>query len=270
MVTLWDMLRFNAHRFVRMIASSAEVQGMNKLGITGHNYEKKMFETQMPDSFINQMPQVLGKLKLDCDESLLLSASDLIEDMLEANRTSGGRITWGEYWKFDGELNKRIEHELKRKKFYQLRPETSHLFDAVLPFGETVQMSFPSASHDIAEAGKCFACERYDATVYHLSRALESPLKCLARTLNIKYTPSWAGYIHKIDKKLKNTKMRLSKKRRTFLGNASALLWGVKEAWRNESAHLGKQYGPDQTKQIFDSTKSFMQHLATELRERVV
>ncbi len=216
------------------------------------------------------MPKVLGEMKRECDDSFLFSASDLIEEMLEKYKLSSGVMTNAEYFSFDAELNKRIEHELKRKKFYQLAPGRSALFDEQEPFGHPVAESFPSASHDICEACRCFACDRYDATVYHLSRAMESPLRCLAKTLHVKYTPSWAAYIRKIDKKLKNPKIRLSKARKDFLSNASALLWAVKDAWRNDSAHLEKQYGPDQTRQIFDSTGAFLRHLATGLKEKII
>lgn len=99
---------------------------------------------------------------------------------------------------------------------------------------------------------------------------MESPLRCLAKTLHVKYAPGWAAYIHKIDKKLKNPKIRLRKARKDFLSNASILLWAVKDAWRNDSAHLEKQYGPDQTKRIFDSTDAFLRHLATGLKEKTV
>jgi len=218
LVTLWDVLKFDAHHFVRMMTSVAEVQGMQKLTTYGGN--PSGFESQwMPDELTSQMPDVLGKLRQQCEDSLLLSASDLIEERLEIFRLAGGRINIAEYIRFDGELNKRIEHDLKRKKFYQLKPETAHLFESVMPFGEAVQSSFPSASHDIEEACKCFACDRYDATVYHLSRAMESPLRCLARTLHINKTPGWPGNITKIVRNLKTPKIRLSRNRRSFLSN---------------------------------------------------
>jgi hypothetical protein len=250
-----------------MIASASKFEGMRECGMAGIA-PGSLDAVVLPVEIANQMPKALGDLKAECDESLLFLASDLIEDILAQHRLSQGLITWGQYLRFDAELNKRIEHELKRRKFYQLASPMALLFEKTAPFGEAVENSFPSAAHDIREACRCFACDRFDATVYHLSRAMESPLRCLARTLNVKYAPGWAGYISKIDKKLKNPKIRLSKARKDFLSNASALLWAVKDAWRNEAAHLEKHYGPDQTGQIFDSTRAFMTHLATGLKER--
>lgn len=119
LVTLWDLLKFNAHRFVSMLASSARFEGMRELGLpilSSAEFERAPFL----EPFAKQIPEVLGKLKRECDESLLLSASDLVEEMLEKYKLSAGVITNAEYFRFNAELDKRIEHELKRKKFYQL------------------------------------------------------------------------------------------------------------------------------------------------------
>lgn len=264
-MTLWGVLKFNAHRFVRLMTSTAEFQGMLR---TTPEIGAQADMTFLPESIASQAPTVLADLKRECDASLLFFASDLIEDQLEALRLSEGRITLSQMFRFDAELNKRIEHELKRRKFYQLKPELAPLFEDDRPFGDSVFDSFPSARHDLREACRSFACERYDATVYHLSRALEVPLKCLSASLRIKYSPGWAAYIKRIDKQLQNTTIRISGRRRSFLSNASVLLWSVKDAWRNDVVHAGTCYGPDQTRQIFDSTKALMQHFAGGLKEK--
>src|ERR1700687_6353897 len=41
------------------------------------------------------------------------------------------------------------------------------------PFGYDVAKAFPRASDDILEATKCYALERYTASVFHLMRAIE-------------------------------------------------------------------------------------------------
>jgi hypothetical protein len=98
-------------------------------------------------------------------------------------------------------------------------------------------------------------------------RAMESPLRCLAKNLKVPYSPGWAGYLNRINKKLNNPKNRLAKKRKEFLSNASALMWTVKEAWRNDTMHLEKSYGPDQARDILQSVRAFLAHLATQLQD---
>ncbi len=262
-VSLLELLKFNAHDYVGIARTISWIETMAD---EIRRRAPEMIAVFLPaetmssahDYFVG-MRDELKHLGLDSGEDQMVR---LIE-MFSTQNPTAQEVAYGLT-----ELQNRIDDQLARRSFYQLRPEVADLFDNEHPFGETITARFPSAAHDIREACKCFACERYDATVYHLSRALESPMRCLASSLHIKYAPGWAGYIRQIDKKLKDTKLKLSGKRRTFLGNASALLWSVKEAWRNDAAHLGKEYGPDQTRKIFDSTRSFMEHLATELKER--
>jgi flagellin-specific chaperone FliS len=138
-----------------------------------------------------------------------------------------------------------------------------------MPFGASVANRFHIAAHNIEEAAKCYACERFDATTYHLMKVMEIALHCLAKRLHVSYSPNWGVYLDKIDKVLKSKarKSKLRKSRLRFLGNASALLRAVKEAWRDDSMHMGQKYGPDQARDIFMSVKAFMIHLSQELSD---
>jgi hypothetical protein len=168
------------------------------------------------------------------------------------------------------DLLNRMEDELSHRVFYHIKPDVAGLLESEIPFSQEIKDSFPSASHDILEAGKCYACERFDATVYHLMRAMEVALKCLATRLNVKYYPGWGSYLNKIDKVLKSKAKsgKLRKKRLLFLGNAASLLRAVKEAWRDETMHMAGKYGPDQTRDIFNSVKAFLNFLSTDLSEK--
>ena len=64
--------------------------------------------------------------------------------------------------------------------FLSVTNEAAALYLESNPFGESVAVAFPSASQDIQEAMKCFACERYTATVFHLMRAAEALMRVLA------------------------------------------------------------------------------------------
>jgi len=264
-VSLLDMLKFNAHTFVvvsRLIASIGATYEMGRR--TNPHMGPTLDAGAMPDSQVTLEIAGQEMLKQECHQLLLHLSEDHIDKTLITLRTRP--VSWGEISRLKNELASRIEDELKRRIFYQLKPGVAEYFDMTQPFGKEVHEKFGSASHDIEEACKCYACERYDATAYHLMRAMESPLKCLAKTLHVKYTPGWAGYLNRVDKKLRNQK-RLPKARREFLSNASVLLWSVKDAWRNETMHLERQYSPEQAGEIFRSTKAFMVHLASGLHE---
>ncbi len=210
----------------------------------------------------------MPRFRESCHNLLLDSAEDQAVRIMSL--FSSDKPTYSQLASAVIELQNRIDDQLGRRKFYQLRPDVADLFENINPFGDQVATRFPSASHDIAEASKCYACDRFDATVYHLMLAMEVALRCLAKRVNVKYSPNWMVYLDKIDKTLKSKakKSSLRKSRLIFLGNASALLRAVKEAWRDDSMHIAGKYGPDQTRDIFMSVKAFMVHLSTELSEK--
>lgn len=207
------------------------------------------------------LAEKLEELRQECEGSELLSASDHIEDMLARMRAPIGAVSVADYFRFDAELNKRIEHDLKRKVFYQLRPDAAKLFENEDPFGQQVSLRFPCSIHDIREACRCFACARYDATVYHSARTLEAALRQFAEMLGIEYSVNWGAYIEAIRKRIEGTnpKDAADRARRDFISSAATKLQTVQLSWRNESMHVGSQYGADQAKDILDSARAFMQ-----------
>jgi hypothetical protein len=62
------------------------------------------------------------------------------------------------------ELSDSIEHTLKSCMFLRIHTDKIKLYsDDDLPlFGQEVRTQFDEASHDITEAGRCFALERWD------------------------------------------------------------------------------------------------------------
>lgn len=264
-VSLLDMLKFNAYAFISVTTEFSKLDA-TMAAMRMHDDMIKFVELgEVSERQIVFDCGVLERVKADCHEQGFTSVEDQIDLMLMRMRSRP--VKFQEMYNMRNDLVNRMVHELKRRSFYQLKPDVAAYFDNTHPFGKEVADNFRTASHDIEEACKCYACERYDATVYHLMRAMESPLRCLAQTLHVKYSPGWAGYLNRIDKKLRNPKATLPKARKEFLSNASVLLWAVKEK-RNEAMHLGGKYGPGETKDIFQSVRAFMVHLASGLHEK--
>ncbi len=265
MVSLFDMPKFNAFAFVSVTTGFSGVDSMIEAARINPETAKFFQLGKLPEKQVIFDCAMLEAIKNDYKYQGLTSVEDQIDLML--TKLHSRPVSFEEMSQMRVDLVNRMIHELKRRSFFQLKPDVAAYFEAQHPFGDQVFQSFGSTAHDIEEACKCFACERHDATVFHLMRAMESPLRCLAKTLHVKYSPGWAGYLNRVDKKLRNPKTKVPKARREFLGNASVLLWAVKDAWRNETMHLEKQYSPEQTAEIFRSVRAFMVHLATGLHE---
>jgi hypothetical protein len=264
-VSLLDMLKFNAYAFVSVTTGFTNIDSTIETARKHPHMDTFVKLGNLPERQVPVDCAMLEAIKRDCQYQGLTSVEDQIDLMLARLRSRP--VTFEEMSQMRVDLVNRMIHELKRRSFFQLKPDVAAYFETAHPFGEQVFQSFGSTAHDIEEACKCYACERHDATVFHLMRAMESPLRCLAKTVHVKYSPGWAGYLNRIDKKLRNPKTKLRKARKEFLSNTSVLLWAVKDAWRNETMHLEKQYSPEQAAEIFRSVRAFMVHLATGLHE---
>jgi hypothetical protein len=264
-VTLLEMLKFYAYAFVKIANTISQLRGavsiahLTKVGEVLH-------QGNLPPEMVQFKICMLRELRQDCANSLLDSATDQIDRMLVALESYP--ISWDESIRMEAEFVNRFEDELKRRTFYQLRPEVVDLFEAVAPFGDDVEHRFTDALWDIREACKCFACERYDAMVFHLNRATEVVLRNLAKQIEIDYAPNWDSYLKKIDDFLRTADRKTPEQRGkiTFLSGTSVLLRAVKEAWRNPDMHIASKYSSDQARDILRSVKAFMICIAKEGR----
>lgn len=267
-VSLWTLLNFNAHKFVKIVTSDAFSQGVMKALAPTINHAA--FETTfIADEIKPGICNGLKPLALELRESNLLLSAALVDDIVGRLEFPAPNVTWADYSRFGAELNKRIEHELEGRKFYQLKPEVAGLFGALEPFGASVALRFGSSVYDVQEASNCFACERYTATVFHLMRVLECALKQFAQMLGIAYEPNWDAYIKAVNAKVAviDPKSSDDRAKREFMTKAAVLLQHVAHAWRNKGLHVGSQYDSDQARLIFQSTKGFMQGFAEGLDE---
>jgi hypothetical protein len=262
-VSLLDLLKFDAHNFVRIARLISWVETITE---RARVVNPRGLQQPIPDELAQEALEAFAEMRDSFRVLLLDSAEDQMNRLI--TMFSSPPTTEQSVRGFT-ELQNRIDDELARRAFYQLRPDVVALFEDQNPFGERVTASFPSASHDIGEACKCYGCDRFDATIYHLMRAMEVALRCLATRVHVSYSPNWMIYLDKIDKVLKSKakKNALRKSRLRFLSNASALLRAVKEAWRDDTMHVHGRYGPDQTRDILLSVKAFMLHLSTDLSE---
>lgn len=172
-------------------------------------------------------------------------------------------------------LRKRIDDELKNRKFLAISPEKSRFYRNTNLFGSEVYDNFPSAREDIEEAGTCYACARSTASVFHLMRVIETGLRVLGLSLNNpdldpKKNPSWNRILKPCDDELRKPLAQRCpewKQDELFYSNATANLRAVKDAWRNPTMHVEINYDEERALEIINAVKAFMRHIATKLRE---
>lgn len=167
-------------------------------------------------------------------------------------------------------LSEILSYEMQSHVFMYIEPTKAYLYTGSELFGHEVATSFPSSSFDIEEAGKCLALNRSTACVFHLMRVLETGLYAVANALGVQDIElNWHNAIEQTEKKIRALPAKTPQEKIDlgFYSDASAYLFGVKEPWRNRSAHTGNIYIEEKSQQIFESVRGFMQVLSTRLTE---
>jgi hypothetical protein len=226
----------------------------------------------IPDEYRGLHIKNLNTLLGQCEALELVVSAQQIRNQLEA--LNHGKVeNDGIYAARAGQIIAgTIETEIGVKLCFVLTPTQTKLFTDPLSFGDEVGKSFPSASPEIEEVGKCLACSRHSAAVFHLMRTLEVGLRCLAKKFEVDFEhKNWQNILDQVDKKIgeisAQTHGALWKAEQQFYSEASAHFRVLKNAWRNYAMHLHERYSEDRALDIYNAVRSFMRSLAGGLHE---
>lgn len=167
-------------------------------------------------------------------------------------------------------LMKTLNSELQSRFIFIMNPSEIAYFNPSFPlFGQAVEDSFPSASEEIAEAGRCRASRRWTGCVIHLMRALEPALLALQKDVGVEVPKEqWQQIIDQIESKIRTiNKKSHSSEDEQWYAEAATQFYFIKNAWRNYAAHGKDRYNEERAISIWNSTMSLMQQLATRLSE---
>lgn len=157
-------------------------------------------------------------------------------------------------------LRTRIRDELAGTFLLHVRAADVPLYDAEEPFGAAVARKFPKATEDISEAGKCLGLRQYTAVVFHLMRAMEVMVQRLARRLGVvNIEKEWGKLLSDIGKAVEA--MPKDRKRDRY-SEAHALLYHVKQAWRNDTMHPKQTYTESEARAIYAAVRLFAENLS--------
>lgn len=168
-------------------------------------------------------------------------------------------------------LRDRLADEIDMIEVFVVRESMFRYYREPDLFGKQVSDSFPSAAYDISEAGKCLALDRGTACVFHLMRVMETALREVASALSIQECHEWGRYLNAIRDKvvaMKKSDPQWFKANGGFYNEVQAHLSAVKLTWRNPTMHVVNRYGEESAKDIFESVRMFMAHVATRISEK--
>lgn len=272
LVSLLQMLIFYADAFVK---AQSEIQRIHQYG--------PMYKDK-DQQWVDDTRAALGNLKAECErvnfDSLVAQIDRVgahvglsrIMEITEPGQISAMRSMVSSQL---DDIVQAVKYELSRHVFLHISNDRKAWYseeDQPL-FGHEVACRFPNASHDIAEAGRCFALERWDACVYHLMLATERALRKWARTLKVKKTNKplelmdWKPILDAATARLNVLKGKAGSntkkaKEIELIAEKLSHFGLIKEAYRNVCAHGRSSYDERKARNILNHVQAFMQSLS--------
>jgi hypothetical protein len=167
-----------------------------------------------------------------------------------------------------------IQGEMMRHAYFIVPENRKNWYrdDDTPLFGEAIASAIPNSTVEIAEAGRCYALERWTACVFHLMRAVELALHKWSGDLGLVLKTSaeqanMQDILTAADLKLKAIGQQPKSIERDanleYFGDTSAHFRAIKDAWRNHVAHAKRTYDERETTAILNNVHSFLEKLAT-------
>jgi len=247
------MLRIYGDAFVTVVNHISHITGMIEMQgkrQPGRHLSEEVHQKLIP--WVAKLDDLLEHINAPATRAASREAHRLLEDPKSSASRVAGALD---------QLILRFQAELEGQDLMLLDREETRLSSAANEgFGKVVADAFPAAVEDIYEAAKCAAFHRFTASVFHLMRAMECAVQELSETLHIPNPDrEWGKLLSDMAKKIEA--MPKGDARDAWSEN-HALLYHVKQAWRNKTMHPKKTYTDEEAHGVYVAVRSFMRHLA--------
>lgn len=171
------------------------------------------------------------------------------------------------------EIKESFAYEMETHLFFYVPSERAKYYKETLGlFGNNVKDRFPSLISEIQNAGECFACAQYTATVFHLMRVMEKALQAVSLSLRVSLdtNKNWGDLLTAINPHvLKHDPQaeRIYKSHQVFFDDVRVTLAAVKDAWRNATMHIDRRYDESESEDVLRTVKTFMGTVAKSIDE---
>jgi len=300
LVSLWDMLRFHASSFLRLVnlmqdseltftrAEKDFAQQFNSSGYSLEQYQDIVLQTsgkvdqkiekihkaygESIAQFRNTLKNVFDIAEGFCSDIELSSAIDYINYV----RSCIDKATqFREFQEFYQTLRGLIVNQLEQKAFFFAPDAAAKYFLDESPFGAKIKDKYPKLTEDISEASRCMGLGRFTATVFHLMRVMEKIVQRFAKRLGltVNLEQPWGAILAPIDREIEAMPggTSASAQQKAWKGACSEVavfLRHVKNAWRNDTMHPKRTYTEEEATRVFETVKAFVQSFAKLRRKK--
>lgn len=252
--SLWDMLRFYAHQFVRLSSILASMSGLfSSVGKDFNDGDRRIMEKE------------IGEANFLLSEVGLNFSAKMAQRILEKAKSKHYDAAY--FVNQIQVLHERIKDELQERYCLCLEPHEAALYAPIQSLvGQEIEAKFPSILYEIDESAKCAALGRDTASAFHAIRCLEAGLRAISACLGVPDPTkgaerNWNQILGNI-KKASDVKWPTSKDR--FSGDGKlfeelhATLHAMQNPYRNATMHLDARYSKDEAEVIRIVVKAFL------------
>jgi hypothetical protein len=173
------------------------------------------------------------------------------------------------------EIHRTIRREMRSTTFLYVSAERRQYYTEPTKDWEAVIRKWPKASLDITESSRCFALERFAASIFHILLVAEFGVIQICDLLGVSGDkPGW-GCVQRLERTLaKPYKDRtdLEQQHSALLTDLVPMIVAVKDSSRHKIMHVDNRLvwldvdlGPQVASEVIASTRGFMRRLAKEL-----
>jgi hypothetical protein len=265
LVSWWDMEKFSAHAFFLMgelleqirLSYAPKTPADTAGGPPTSQWSDKPDEIVQPNE-IAGLKELLVAITSKCDDINLRMSRKFTEAFyLELDQPIAVRRIAEQL----GHLIDLIRMEMEDVLFLYVPTQQTEFYNKTDLLGKDVSTKFPALQFDIVEAGNCYALGRGTAAVFHLMRIMEVGVQEFGKKLSVSLVneKNWQNILDEINKAIK----ALPKGPQVVeMSQASANLYAVKLAWRNEVMHPKDTYTLEEAETLIRQGKIFMEQLA--------
>ncbi len=279
LVSLWDI--------VNLFNLSSVLIGMDAINTTRTTLKtlSRLQNQSLEEPMYSECVRELERFSEDCKKAQFDDSRRMIDSVI-FRMTHSVMLNASSLSTELTHISQSVIYESSKRRFLQIFADRVAYTDHLALFGSEVHEAFPSARRDILEAGNTLSAECGTAAVFHLMRASEVALRCLARDRDVSYPHSsvdeqqCGSLISSLDLKLRE--MRLADKKLwpseeikneqiRFYHRATIEFRSFNEAWRKHVCHGGADsfYDRHQALSTLEHVRSFMQVLSERISESV-
>jgi len=268
LVSLWDMLTFDAGRLVRAMQFLADAHRI----LESSDFNQGLFsDLTGPEFYLKNLAEIVKY----CDEVPFPMTKIPTERIL---RLADGKQPFQVKAMADllGEAARRLRDEAGIYTLLRVSAERSRFYsEPRADWGETISR-FPETVSDVEEANICFSLERYPACVFHCVQIIETGLIALGTFLNVRDPKvGWTATANELDRIVKkkfNDLTPFESENIDKIKQIYATVGALQDAWRNKISHargrlmvMTSDFSPKVAEEILVATRGFMRRLATDL-----